>query len=479
MEFARAEQRDGRVCFPNGLCLALPTRPGCLARLGGFDVLSVLGEGGMGMVLKGHDERLQRDVALKVISPRWLYDQPVRQRFLGEARAAAKLKHPNIVTIYAVDEDGDMPFIVMEYIRGKSLALLIAEEGRLPPAVAARIAEQILAALGHAHREGIIHRDVKPGNVLLDDQNALVKLVDFGLARGVAEAARHTAAGATVGTPWYMSPEQVSGEQPLDPRSDLFSVGVVLFEMLVGTLPFPGQDVGQVLEQIRTGDTPDPCRINPAVPRQLAEIVRRALEKDRARRFQSAAEFAEALRPFLASAQSTTASPQVAASGAPLRRRWLAVPPARTLWRRSSPLPVSCEICQTPICSKCWNARGRKRCSKHAEQSKPAARPPAGRRPLPSLRTVLPTIAAAPPQAAAAPADVPAQPAVTPAARVAPLAPAAIQPIVPAPPAKSPSPVAVIAPSGPKKRSRRGTRTLTANRSCRRKSLPTRRSRST
>ena len=298
--FPEAEVSHGQVVLSNGLRLGLPRDSRYMARMGAYDVLSVIGEGGMGVVLRAWEESLQREVAIKVMSPRWQNDPIARERFLKEARSAAGLKHPNVATIHAIDQDAGLPFLVMEYIQGKSLALLIAEEGCLEPARAVGIIRQVLAALEHAHRQGIVHRDVKPANILLEEGTGLIKLVDFGLARGVADALRNTAEGSVLGTPWYMSPEHASGAVGADPRSDLFSVGVVLFEMLAGALPFLGHDVRDVLKQIRLGETPDLCRLNPGVPQRLAEVVCRAMEKDRSRRYASAGEFAKALDEFLA-----------------------------------------------------------------------------------------------------------------------------------------------------------------------------------
>ena len=385
--FPHAEVQGGKVVLPNGLRLGLPRDTRYVARLGDYDVIAVIGEGGMGIVLKAWHEQLGRTVALKVMSPKWLGDQVARQRFLQEARSAAGLKHPNIIIIYAVGETDDMPFIDMEYVQGKSLALVIAEERQLQPSRAAEIARQILAALEHAHVQGIMHRDVKPGNVLLEGAGGEAKLVDFGLACGVADAIRHTAEGMVVGTPWYMSPEHAAGTHGCDPRSDLFSVGVVLFEMLVGSLPFPGKDPFQVLERIRTEEPPDPCSLNPKLPRPLAEIVLRALARDVARRYQSAAEFGAAIDDYLTTAAGKVTEPLLISSGAK------AIGPGRDETRCSacseilvSKLSVAghCEVCQAPLCKKCWTIKGVRRCSRHLQADKPAAdsveKPKAGRR---------------------------------------------------------------------------------------------------
>ena len=233
-----------------GLRLSPPRGAPFVARLGRFDVAGILGRGGMGFVLDAYDPELQRPVALKIMKPELGRDTLAADRFLQEARSAARLQHPNVVSIYEVSTNTDPRFIVMELVRGKSLASIIDCESPLRPVRAARITLEILAALAHAHAEGIIHRDVKPGNILLDARVQTAKLTDFGLARGVDDALRHTAAGCVVGTPWYIAPEQATGQYRLDGRCDLFSTGVVLFEMLTGALPFPGRDPREVMQRI-------------------------------------------------------------------------------------------------------------------------------------------------------------------------------------------------------------------------------------
>ena len=289
----------GENLLPDGLRLDPPRGRGFLGSLADFDVLSVLGEGGMGVVLRAVDRSLGRDVALKLLSNRMVKDPVARQRFLQEARSAARLNHPNIVTVHSVAQYKETPYFVMEYVAGTSLAHVLAAERRLESERAVRITCQVLAALEHAHQAGIVHRDVKPANILFESGTDRVKLADFGLARGVADSTRLTVAGSVVGTPWYMAPEQVEGNASPDPRQDLFSLGAVLFEMLAGTLPFPGPSPVQVLAQIRYSDPLDPIRTNPGIPRALADIVLRGLQRDPARRFQSAAEFAAALKAFL------------------------------------------------------------------------------------------------------------------------------------------------------------------------------------
>lgn len=362
--FPQVEVRDGLVVIAEGLRLALPRDSRYIARLGAYDVISIVGRGAMGIVLKAFHEELQRNVALKLIGPSLLHDETAGKRFLREARSAAKLNHPHVVRIHAFGTHQEIPFIEMEYVDGTSLASVIAEEGCLEPDRAAKIARQVLSALEHAHQQQIIHRDVKPSNVLLEKGTELAKLVDFGLARGIADAVRHTAAGHVPGTPWYMSPEQASGTHQLDGRSDLFSLGVMLFEMLLGALPFPGQDPYRVVRSICEEEPPDPCRLNPAIPAALAEIVGRALKKDPTQRYQTAAEFIKAVDGYL--------------NDLPLR------PPASNRCSACSQIIVSrysvvgaCEVCQAPLCSGCWHARGVRRCARHGESGKVSDKPAA------------------------------------------------------------------------------------------------------
>ena len=294
-----AESRGDHVEFPDGLRLAPPRTPPYIARLGPFDVVSIRGKGGMGIVLKAFDPSLQRDVALKVMRPSLARDEVARGRFLREARTAARLHHPNIVTVHSVSQDHDPPFLVMQYVHGKALSSVLAIEGALEPARAATVARQVLEALDHAHGQGVIHRDVKPANVLLEGPGGTVKLVDFGLARALADTARFTADGVAMGTPWYMSPEQAAGTSSPDARSDLFSAGVALFEMLTGVVPFLGSDPLQVIFRICTETAPDPRTLVPAVPAELAAVVNRALSREPSGRYGSAAEFIAALDAWL------------------------------------------------------------------------------------------------------------------------------------------------------------------------------------
>ena len=364
------EDGIGENLLPDGLRLDPPRGQGFLGSLADFDVLSVLGEGGMGVVLRAVDRSLGRDVALKLLSNRMAKDPVARQRFLQEARSAARLNHPNIVTVHSVAQYKETPYFVMEYVAGTSLAHVLAAERRLESERAVRITCEVLAALEHAHQAGIVHRDVKPANILFESGTDRVKLADFGLARGVADSTRLTVAGSVMGTPWYMAPEQVEGNASPDPRQDLFSMGAVLFEMLAGTLPFPGPSPVQVLAQIRYSDPLDPIRTNPGIPRALADIVLRALQRDPARRFQSAAEFAAALKAFLQDAGHASPSPSQSDSplcstspGSELLQKCSAC--GTSIIKSRTSLGGTCEVCQGPLCSRCWTVRGVRRCAHH------------------------------------------------------------------------------------------------------------------
>jgi eukaryotic-like serine/threonine-protein kinase len=200
------DDRGNENRLPVGLCLDPPREPGLLGSVGDFDIVSLLGEGGMGVVLRAVDRSLGRDVALKLMSNRLIQDPIARRRFLQEARSAAQLNHPNIVSVHSVDQHHEIPYIVMEFVAGTSLAHVMSAERRLQPNRAVGIARQVLEALEHAHQAGIIHRDVKPANILLDGGTDRVKLADFGIARGIADSTQLTVVGSVVGTPWYMAP---------------------------------------------------------------------------------------------------------------------------------------------------------------------------------------------------------------------------------------------------------------------------------
>jgi serine/threonine protein kinase len=293
-------------------------QPGNLGRLSHYEVVNVIGRGGMGVVLKGFDTHLQRHVALKVMAPQLANDETARKRFCREARAAAAITHEHVVAVHHVahEEGAHLPFLVMQLVNGESLEERLERSGPLPPQEVIRIGMQIASGLAAAHARDLIHRDIKPDNILLETPGDRVKLTDFGLARA-AEDVKLTASGMIAGTPAYMSPEQAKGES-LDHRSDLFSLGSVLYAMCTGHPPFDGASAFVVLRKI-TEDTPVPIpTVNKEVPRWLNSIVEKLLEKDPAERFQSAQEVADILRHQLARLESVEAS---SLPDCPIRRR--------------------------------------------------------------------------------------------------------------------------------------------------------------
>ncbi|WP_425619101.1 protein kinase [Anatilimnocola sp. NA78] len=279
--------------------LAPPTRPDSLGRLGHYEVLQVLGRGGFGVVLRAYDDKLQRVVAIKVMAPQIAVTSPARKRFLREARASAAARHEHVVQIYEVGEQ-PLPYLVMEFIPGETLQQYLDRTGPLDLADTLRIGRQIAEGLSAAHASGLIHRDIKPGNILLEVGSSpgvpgqhRVKITDFGLARA-ADDASLTQSGVIAGTPLYMAPEQALG-QPLDPRADLFSLGSVLYQMVAGHPPFRASTTVAALKRVAE-DTPRPIReIIPETPHWLCEFIAKLHAKNPAQRYQSAQEVAAVL----------------------------------------------------------------------------------------------------------------------------------------------------------------------------------------
>ena len=271
-----------------------------------YRLVERLAVGGSAEVWRAHDEQLDRAVAVKRLHPHLLPDAVSRQRLAAEARAAAGLSHPGIVGIYDVDTSGDWPALVMELVDGESLAARLARDGPLPEREAAAIAADIADGLYHAHKRGIVHRDVKPGNVLLDREGR-ARLADFGIARSLAESAeRLTQTGSVMGTLRYMAPEQLTGGE-IGPRTDLYGLGAVLHEALTGEPPFPaGSPVGLVEAQRAGAPTV------PAVDPALAAVVRACLAYDPADRPIHAGAIADVLRAWLAGGPSAAATQTMA-----------------------------------------------------------------------------------------------------------------------------------------------------------------------
>ena len=279
---------------------------------GGYHIIDLISVGGMGRVYRAEQSVLGRTVAVKVIHPHLLSDENSAVRFMTEARAASQLNHPNSIAVFDFGRTDDgQPYLVMEFLRGKDLARVAWEEGPLPFARIVDVLRQVLAALGEAHDLGIVHRDLKPENVILEPLRRggdFVKVVDFGLAKLKAtdgQSTSVTSPGIVCGTPDYMAPEQGRGD-PIDGRSDLYAVGVILFQLLTGRLPFEADSPTQVVMMHLSIPVPDPRQVAPErnIPESLVDVCLKALAKDAASRYQDAIEFADGLKQALALAES-------------------------------------------------------------------------------------------------------------------------------------------------------------------------------
>ncbi|HEU4323825.1 MAG TPA: protein kinase, partial [Roseiflexaceae bacterium] len=272
-----------------------------------YELERKIGEGGMARVYRGRDLRLNRPIAVKVLHPHYSADSNFLARFHHEAQAAANLRHSNVVDVYDVGQDGDIHYIVMEFVDGQDLKALILQEGPLPIEQAVLIARAVAEGLDAAHRVGLIHRDIKPQNIIVG-ADGQVKITDFGIAKsGLSTSATET--GVIFGTADYLSPEQARG-QTATAQSDVYALGVTLFEMLTGRLPFGGESSIAVAMQHVSEEPPPPSMFNPRIPQQLEALVLRALSKDPARRPASAREFAQLLANYqLAGDQATVVRP--------------------------------------------------------------------------------------------------------------------------------------------------------------------------
>ena len=310
--------------------------------IGKYRVLDRIGRGGMGTVYRAIDETLHREVAIKVLNAE-LNDPSVARRFRAEAVTVARLNHPGIATVYELFQHEGQWLMVMEFVRGETLEALVSRKGPLPHSEAVDLCMQSLAALAHAHSLGVVHRDLKPANIMFTE-SGMVKVMDFGIAR-VVGTEHLTSAGFMMGTPAYMAPEQVLGED-IDARADLYAMGVVLYHLLTGQLPFRGHTPFE-MAQSRLRDQPTPVRsVRAELPEWLEAVLGMAIHRDPARRFQSGPAFREALRRGLANLpletpESSAVPPELVATAAPSS---MAVPPAPA----SATPPVRAQIPKAP-----------------------------------------------------------------------------------------------------------------------------------
>ena len=262
--------------------------------IGRYRIVKEIGRGSMGVVYQAEDPNLDLVVALKVLRQDRLTNDPFVRRFLSEAKALGRLDHPNIVRVFNVDQDGDTVYITMEFIEGESLVTLMKKEPFLPEAIA-EFGATMADALDSAHQKGIVHRDVKPSNILFKTDGR-PKITDFGIAHiEDPSMAEQTQAGEILGTPAYMSPEQVLS-RPVDGRSDLFSLGIILYELAAGKRPFGGEGINAIFSSI-TGEEPaDVLTINPRLPKALSDVIMKCLRKDPEKRFANGRELANSLR---------------------------------------------------------------------------------------------------------------------------------------------------------------------------------------
>ncbi|QDT32799.1 serine/threonine-protein kinase [Thalassoglobus polymorphus] len=299
----------------------LPTDyPEMIGRFGGYEIVGVIGCGGMGVVLKGFESALNRFVAIKVLAPHLATSGAARNRFSREGQSAASVVHPNVVSIHRVSQANGLPFLVMPYIGGESLQKRSDRDGALPVSAVVRIGLQVCRGLAAAHAQGLVHRDVKPANILLEKDVDRIILTDFGLARA-ADDASMTKSGVLAGTPQYMSPEQARGER-LDQRSDLFSLGSVLYTLCTGRPPFRAETSYGILRKI-TDTQPRPIReINPDIPSWMATLIASLQSKNPDDRINSAEEAANLLEQCLAHLQQPDLQPLPAELNAWNKRRW-------------------------------------------------------------------------------------------------------------------------------------------------------------
>ena len=261
-----------------------------------YDIQSEIGRGGSGIVYRAMDRRLKRAVAIKILPPDLAFRSDTRDRFMREAETAAQLSHPNIVPIFSVDEREGLAWFVMSIVEGESLGDRVRARGAMSVSDVRKMLHEVADALGYAHERGVVHRDIKPDNILIDAHSGRAMVTDFGIARATTDGgSRLTATGTAIGTPAYMSPEQCAGDKNLDGRSDLYSLGAVAYYALTGQPVFDGPSTPSIMMKHVT-ETPEPMnRYRPGIPEDLDRIVMRLLQKDPADRFRNGRELISAL----------------------------------------------------------------------------------------------------------------------------------------------------------------------------------------
>jgi serine/threonine-protein kinase len=260
---------------------------------GRYQIVAELGKGGMGAVYKALDTQINEEVAIKLIRPEIAADEKKLERFSNELKLARKIAHKNVCKMYHLEKGEETPYISMEYLEGKDLKKLIWEKETLPAEEAVGIAQQVCEGLVEAHRLGVVHRDLKPQNIMID-KDGQAKIMDFGIARSV-EAPGVTQTGVIIGTPDYISPEQAEGQEA-DHRSDIYSLGVIMYEMVTGSVPFKGDTALSVALKHKAQLPLDPRKHNPAIPDELSRLILICMEKDRNRRYQTARDLLDDLR---------------------------------------------------------------------------------------------------------------------------------------------------------------------------------------
>lgn len=275
---------------------------------GRYQVLGTLGTGGMALVYHARDLNLQREVAIKILREDPTSDSSFQARFVHEARAAANLLHPNIVTVYDFGQDGARTFIAMEYVQGTDLKTLMRRRGRLPIEEAVGLVIQACAGVGYAHRAGLVHCDLKPHNILITSDGR-AKITDFGIARVLASIHPEEVSDVVWGSPQYFAPEQAAGAAP-SPASDVYSLGIILYEVLTGSLPFQAPDATQLARLHQSVPPPSPRALNAEVPAALEQIVFKVLAKEPAARYRTADQLGRVLMTFAPRSQPAELAPQ-------------------------------------------------------------------------------------------------------------------------------------------------------------------------